>query len=170
MHLSSWISPSHIITANGFTKFKKLVTHLTAGRLRNWVKCSKRMSGTVSLFPELSSAGRCKIVQSQRALPRRFSVNCRTRGKVPWWAVCAVKGKSQKRVQKYQFQKHFAGIETWPIRLPVFGQLRSVGRKVMRRRLSLSILFLCVSSVSQHKVKVFEKETKYSFICMKMKP
>lgn len=99
MHLSSWISPLHVIAANGFTKFKKLVTHLTAGRLRNWVKCSKRMSGTESLFPELSRAGRCEIVQSPRALPRRFSVNCRTRGKVPRWDVCAVKGKSQKRVQ-----------------------------------------------------------------------
>lgn len=99
MHLRSWISPLHIITAKGLTKFKKWVTHLMARRLRNWVKCSKRMSGTDSSFPELSSVGRCEIVQSLRVLPRIFSVNCRTRGKVPQWAVCAVKGELQKRVQ-----------------------------------------------------------------------
>ena len=42
-------------------------------------KCFRGMSGTESLFPELFSAGRCEIVQSLGALPRRFSAHCGVR-------------------------------------------------------------------------------------------
>lgn len=37
---SSWICSLHTITANYFTKFKKSVTRLMAGRMRNWMKWS----------------------------------------------------------------------------------------------------------------------------------
>lgn len=80
------------------------------------VKCSRGMSGTESLFPELSSAGRCEIVQSRRSLPRGLSANCRARRGKSLGGPCVLLRASDRRgYNKHQFQKHFAGLGTWPV-------------------------------------------------------
>lgn len=73
------------------------------------------MSGTQSLFPELSSTGRCEILQLLGACQGDSMLTAEHKGESPPIGMYAVEGKLQKRVpKKSQFLEHFAGIDTWP--------------------------------------------------------
>ena len=68
------------------------------------VKCSKGMSGTESLFPELSSAGKCEVVQSLRDVPRRSSANGAQRGKSLGGPPVLLKASHRRGHNNDQFQ------------------------------------------------------------------
>lgn len=65
------------------------------------VNCSKGMSGTKSLFPELSSTGRCEILQSLGPCQGESMLSADHGWESPLMGMCATEGKLQKRVQKY---------------------------------------------------------------------
>lgn len=64
------------------------------------MNCSKGMSGTESLFPELSSTGRCEILQLLGACQGDSMLTAEHEGESPPIGMHAVEGKLQKRVPK----------------------------------------------------------------------
>lgn len=129
------------------------------------VNYSEGMSGTESLFPELSSTGRCEVVQLLGPCQGDLVLTAEHEGESPLIGLCAVKGNLQRRApKKMSIPRTLCRHQDLAHDSPRAGQLTCRGSAV-RQSLPASALFtlVCVASVPGLPVKSLGMERSESF-------
>ena len=115
-----------LFAAKSWTKYKKLVTVVTAGRMRNWMGWSApeeclAQSSSFQNFPALAGVRLCghhQPCQGDLALTREH------RGESP------LRASHRKGHDEYQLQRYSTGIKAWPVTEVQYpGQLWRMGKK-----------------------------------------